>query len=115
MAYTIDVSNDYTFFDNPESVTLLLKRNAGTTTLTTRTVFRRQLSRDDVQAGDAWLRSDVRVFHVPEKELFEVATQYDMREGDEITDADSVGWIVKSAQHQSRATRWRCICRKARS
>lgn len=114
MAYTIDVSNDYTFFDNPESVTIALKRSAGTTTLTTRTVFRRQLSRDDVQAGDAHLRSDVMVFHVPETELFEVS-QYDMREGDEITDAAIVGWIVKSAQHQSRATRWRCICRKARS
>ena len=115
MAYTIDRTNDYTFFDNPETVTIGLKRSAGVTGLTSRTAFRRQLSRDDLAAGDAWLRSDALVFHLPENELLEAGTQHDIREGDEISDADSVGWIVKSAQHQSIQSRWRCMCRKARS
>ena len=70
--------------------------------------WQRSVTQDDVTNGYVRSRSEGQTWHVPAVFL----NGAEIRDGDTITDSDSVVWTVMSAECVRMKTHWRCVCRR---
>jgi len=83
---TIDISNDYQYFDNIEAVTLTLERNAGDTTVAITKALRGAKSTAELSRMGARFATDSLTFFLPGNE---VGSSNNVEPGDTITDGAS--------------------------
>jgi len=93
---TIDISNDYTYFDNTEAVTLTLKRNSGNTTVSITKALRGPKGTTEPSRIGALFSSENLAFFLSGDE---VGSSNNVEAGDTITDASAniytIGDVVR--------------------
>lgn len=110
----IDITDDYAIFDNTESLTLILKRNAGDTSVTVANGLRGRLSRSELTSLGAYLNGDELSFFLPGDQVGSSNTIYS---GDTVTDGASAVYTITSTSRSELGTSlsgWRCIVRPER-
>jgi hypothetical protein len=114
MAVTVDISDDFLFFDNFESVTVTLKRTSNLSA-TIANALRGALSRSELNALGVMLPETVATWFIPYDQLIEDQSGQEMREGDTIAPSGE-SWHVKSVKVVGAGgsiSGWNCICYKA--
>lgn len=108
---TLDMSTDYTVWDNLETVRVEVFQTvgaAGTSETGTITAKRRAITLREMQAsGGAYCASDVK-WIIPEK--LNVAS-YTFRPGDLVVDADDRNWTILDVMQGKWQQTWQLTCR----
>jgi uncharacterized protein YerC len=113
MATTLDLSDDYQFFDNTESVNVEIRSISQTVRVDN--ALRRSLSKREQESLGGLLTNSSVVWEIP---VAEFGDAYDIQEGDFIYELDPdrpLTWSVVSASLATLRTRWRCVCNKQRA
>ena len=105
MTLAADIAGDYSVMDGTEAVTLTPQNPAGTPASGV-TALRRVLSKRDLM-GIGIEPSDL-VWHLWVSTLGGTVP----KQGDKITDAGSVSYLIQNLELDTLGTRWRCIARK---
>lgn len=116
MAVTLDISDDYAIFDNPESVTVTLKRASGNDTATVDNALRGALSRDQVLALGGSLMADHCTWFIPNDQLISGGASRVIKPKDTIAPSGEV-WTVSDAKMVAAGgskSGWQCWCVKER-
>lgn len=112
MTTTLDVTKDYLNWDNTEAVTVSLIRTTGTTARTIANALRRAINRTDSQVAGVQIGAESTAWNIA---VDQMTTGDEIKEGDTVTDADSVVWTVKIVALLTFKTRWRVVCTKNRT
>lgn len=107
-----DMSRNYLWWDNTESVTVDLIRNGGTSSVTIAVAKRSQITTRDLTDAGVQLDSTDIPFNIPESLLNPAANGREILRGDVITDSANRRYRVQTSQLLHRQSRWRVICRK---
>lgn len=113
---TLDIGQDCTAFDGDETLTLLPVADGGKgydNGIQIADCLGRSPQYRDLQfLGNVSIGSTIRVWHLPVANCGAVEPVI----GDRLQqqDAKLTAWRIQSAELQTLATRWRCICTKER-
>lgn len=105
----LDLSNDYLFFDNPETVTVTFMRAAGNTTQSVAGCTNCALSKTESARSGIMASVDVRQRSLP---ATNVGLGNVIQVGDTVTDSGGVIHTVLTAELRTLNTRWHVVTRK---
>lgn len=110
----MDISSDYTIFDNPESVIVTLKGSGGDQQVTIDNALRGTLTRREADALGLQLSTDGTAWFIPNAQLTADDGQRTIELRDTIT-AGSEAWTVENVvtvRMGSSVSGFRCLCTK---
>lgn len=110
MTITVDMRDNYKTWDNPQPVTLTLKRNAGTSTVAISVALKGPINRRDQQ--QLTMLQDVAdcAWDIPDVLLNPAANARRIVRGDIIKDAANVEFMVGQVNLVESDTCWHCLC-----
>ena len=112
MNLTLDVSTDYTIWDNRESVTYRLKTSSGAYQLydLTDCMAEAPTFKEQAASGGVYTSQD-RAWNLPAKIVTAAVMAGQPKPGDQITDENGSTWTVLNVALNTWKTCWRLMCR----
>ena len=105
---TLDISGDYTVFDNGETVTLRQIRPDGATSVTVDNAVAGVVNRQRLAAAGIEIVGDEKGFSLNASQTGSRGVQVD----DIITDSANLRWRVINTTQATLDTRWTVVCRR---
>lgn len=109
MALPADIASDLALIDGLYSVTLLLIRTSGTTSVSIASAQRESIGKNVANYGGYLLQGGETVWHIPDNLLNPSSNGRVINAGDEITHGSTV-YIVTAIRHEVMGTVWGCVC-----
>src|SRR5437868_12691753 len=103
-----DLAPDSGSLDGAETVSVVLQRPEGQTSVAIAGALRRAVSHDDRSFNGLRLNGIETVWHIPTASF---GPDQGLQPGDTISAGSDV-WSILMARREALGSRWRCICRK---
>ena len=105
---SLDISGDYTIFDNGETITLRQIRPDGATSVTVSNAVAGVVNRQRLAAAGIEITGDEKAFSLNASQCGSRGVEVD----DIITDSANIRWRVLQTSLATLDTRWTVVCRR---